>query len=75
MKIFRWQVFASSEAHYEKTSILPLVCIMTQNKATSDDDIVSVLHCVDESLSGVESSDSDNEIRGNQELNHKSVAR
>jgi hypothetical protein len=48
---------------------------MTQNKATSDDDIVSVLHCVDESLSGVESSDSDNEICGNQELNHKSVAR
>jgi hypothetical protein len=33
---------------------------MAQNKATSDDDIASILDCVDENLSGVKSSDNDN---------------
>jgi hypothetical protein len=41
---------------------------MTQNKATSDDDIVSILECVDENL---ESSDSDNETGDNQESDYK----
>jgi hypothetical protein len=42
-----------------------------QNEATGEDDIVSVLACVDENLSEVESSDSDNEIGDNQESDHK----
>jgi hypothetical protein len=33
---------------------------------------VSILDCVDENISEVESSDSDNEICGNQESGHKS---
>jgi hypothetical protein len=45
---------------------------MAQNKATTDDDILSVLNCVDENLSEVESSDNDNEIGDNQESDHKS---
>jgi hypothetical protein len=39
---------------------------MAQNKMTSDD-IVAVLGCVDENLSEVEASDSDNKIGCNQE--------
>jgi hypothetical protein len=35
---------------------------MLQNKMINDDDIVSVLDCVDENLSEVESNNSDDEI-------------
>jgi hypothetical protein len=45
---------------------------MVQNKAINDDDIVSVLDCVDENVLEVKRSDSDNKIGGNQESYHKS---
>jgi hypothetical protein len=45
---------------------------MAQNKVTNDDNIVSVLDCVDENLSEVESSNSHNEICNNQEYDHES---
>jgi hypothetical protein len=40
-----------------------------QNKASSDDDIVSILDCMVENLSEIESSDSNND---NQKSDHKS---
>jgi hypothetical protein len=43
---------------------------MVQDKVT-DDDIVSILDCVDENLSEVEPSDSDDEICDNQESDHR----
>jgi hypothetical protein len=42
-----------------------------QNKVISDD-IVSVLDCVDDNISEVESSESDNEIGDNQECDYRS---
>jgi hypothetical protein len=45
---------------------------MAQNKVTSDDNIVSVLDCVNENLSAVESNHSDNEIGDNQGSDCKS---
>jgi hypothetical protein len=54
-------IFARNKAHHKNlsTSVIPLVCSMSQNKATNEDDIVSVLDCADGNLSKVESSDSD----------------
>jgi hypothetical protein len=46
---------------------------MAQNKVTSDDDIVSILDCMDENLSEVDSSDSDNEIGDNKKSDRKSA--
>lgn len=40
---------------------------MAQNKATSNDNLVSILDCLNESLSEVESCNSDNETDSNQE--------
>jgi hypothetical protein len=45
---------------------------VAQNKVTSDGDIASSLDCVDESLSEVESSNSENEIGNNQECDRNS---
>jgi hypothetical protein len=45
---------------------------MMQYIATSDDNIVSILDCVDENLSEVESSYSGNEIGDNKKSDHKS---
>jgi hypothetical protein len=53
------------------TSITPLVCNVVQSKVSSDDDILSILDYMDENLSEVESSDSDNETSDNQESEHK----
>jgi hypothetical protein len=44
---------------------------MVHNKATSHDDIVSILNWVDEHLSEVESNENENEISDNQESDHK----
>jgi hypothetical protein len=53
------------------TTVIPPVFNLAQNKVTSDD-IVSVLDCVDENLSEVESGDSDSKIGDNQESDGKS---
>jgi hypothetical protein len=45
---------------------------MVQNKAINDDNIASLLNSVNENLSKVEPSDSDNETGDNQEYDHKS---
>jgi hypothetical protein len=45
---------------------------MVQNEVTKDYDIVSILKCVNENLSEVESNDSDIKIGDNQESVHKS---
>jgi hypothetical protein len=45
--------------------------IFARNKATSDDNIVSILECVEENLSEVEFSDSDNEIGDDEESDCK----
>jgi hypothetical protein len=52
------------------TVIIPLLCNMAQNKVINDD-IVSILDCVDENISEVECGDSDDEIGDNQESDHK----
>jgi uncharacterized Fe-S radical SAM superfamily protein PflX len=55
--------FSRNKAHFRSlsTSAIPLVCNIAQNKVTSDD-TESSLDRVDENLSDVESSDSDNEV-------------
>jgi hypothetical protein len=65
-------IFAGHKAHLKNLSIsaIPLIH-MVQNKMINYENIVSVLDCVDENLSEVESSDSDNEISKNQESGHK----
>jgi NADPH-dependent 7-cyano-7-deazaguanine reductase QueF len=45
---------------------------VVQSKTISDDDIVSVLDCVKENFSEVESNDSDNEIGFNQDSDRRS---
>jgi hypothetical protein len=45
---------------------------MALNKVTNDDSTVSVLNCVDENISEVESNNSDNETCDNQESHHRS---
>lgn len=45
---------------------------MAQNNAISYDNIVAILVCMDDILSEVVSTDSDHEIRDNQESNQKS---
>jgi hypothetical protein len=67
-------IFARNKVHHAKlsSSIIPLVYNMVQNKMTSDDNIMSILDCVDENLSEVESSDNDNETGDNQESDRKS---
>jgi hypothetical protein len=64
-------IFARNK-HSIKT--FQLVCNIVQNEATSDDDTVSILDCVGENLSEVESSNSNNEICDNQKPHCKSDA-
>jgi hypothetical protein len=57
-------------AFYKKlsTSKISLVCKRAQNNESGDNDSVSALDSVDENVSEVCSSDSDNEIDDNREL-------
>jgi hypothetical protein len=49
------------------TTKIPLLCNLVEKKAISDDNIVSILDCVDENNSESKSRESDSEIGDNQE--------
>jgi hypothetical protein len=58
-------IFARSTAHHKNLSLIPLLRSMAKNKVTADVDIEAVFYFVYESLSEVESSDSDNKMADN----------
>jgi hypothetical protein len=53
-----------NKAHYKNlsTAVILLICNTAQNKEVNDVDIVLVLDCVEENISAVECSDSDDKI-------------